>query len=153
MTEKKFLASMKTVFVFFQHTNGLLAFVHNNMKIEGVRSICGKQRSIDPSPNQIFIKENMPELSNNTHYNVSDHKKLINEFLVTSQKNQLMEASITDITFRQNFAGSQRNAHRNEENRICFGTWNKLSYWPLQSTLPEARHWIIEGGMSTSYIS
>ena len=45
-----------------------------------------------------------------------------------------------------------RFANRIAENRFRSETWKKLSYWLMQSTLPDARYWITQESMSTSYI-
>ena len=34
---------------------GLLKFAHTRMKVEGVRSICGKHKTLDPFQNDIFM--------------------------------------------------------------------------------------------------
>ena len=39
--------------------------------------------------------------------------------------------SLSEITLRI--------LQKNEENRFRFGTWNKLSYWLMRSTLHDAR--------------
>ena len=62
----------------------------------------------------------MPELSQNTHCNVSDNNKVILGFLVISQEKQLREVQMSrsEITLRD-----LRFANRNAENRIRFETF------------------------------
>ena len=108
-----------------------------SLNVESLTSKSVKHRTKDLFRNDILIiKSNMLELSQNTHYNVSDHKK--NPFwiflLVRNKNNSGMHRChvprlFWGISEKCKKKGGKQNSLRNMEETFFTGLWNQL--YPL----------------------